>query len=336
MDLGRWKRCLIVAVKLAVAALVIWAVGRHVLHTWDDLRRHEAAFKFEPARLVLSGFLYLAGLSCCSRFYEQVLKASPGPIALVPAMRAYLISHLGKYVPGKAMVVLMRAGLSVPYGASGATAAVATFYETLVMMASGGLLAALGFVVAGTSPESVLNLPVWGKLRLEVYQMASLLALGLGIGFLVVVLPPVFRRVALIVSTPFPHVGADALPRISSGLLARGLLWTGAAWVLLGFSQIEVARALTPVTSGQYAGLLPVVTASVALATVAGFVVAVLPGGLGVREGVLMYALAPAFGEDVAVIAALVLRLVWVAAEVLAAAVLLPLRPRPKKGAAPL
>ena len=33
------------------------------------------------------------------------------------------------------------------------------------------------------------------------------------------------------------------------------------------------------------------VIASVALATVAGFVVAVLPGGLGVREGVLMSAL---------------------------------------------
>ena len=64
------------------------------------------------------------------------------------------------------------------------------------------------------------------------------------------------------------------------------------------------------------------VIASVALATVAGFVVAVLPGGLGVREGVLMVALGPVFGQDLAVVAALALRLVWVAAELLAAAVL--------------
>ena len=62
-------------------------------------------------------------------------------------------------------------------------------------------------------------------------------------------------------------------------------------------------------------GLAPVVIASVALATVAGFVVAVLPGGLGVREGVLMSALAPALGSDHAVVAALLLRLVWVVAE---------------------
>ena len=43
---------------------------------------------------------------------------------------------------------------------------------------------------------------------------------------------------------------------------------------------------------------MPVVIASVALATVAGFVVAVLPGGLGVREGVLMLALEPALGSE--------------------------------------
>ena len=74
-------------------------------------------------------------------------------------------------------------------------------------------------------------------------------------------------------------------------------------------------------------GLVPVVIASVALATVAGFVVAVLPGGLGVREGVLMSALAPALGSDRAVVAALMLRLVWVAAELVAAAILVPVVP---------
>ena len=88
---------------------------------------------------------------------------------------------------------------------------------------------------------------------------------------------------------------------------------------------------------GAAAGLLrwdavAVVTAAVALATVSGFVVAVMPGGLGVREGVLMSALAPALGPDRSVVAALTLRLVWVAAEVVAAAVLVPLL-RPARAA---
>ena len=88
-----------------------------------------------------------------------------------------------------------------------------------------------------------------------------------------------------------------------------------------------------PLGASQYLALLPVVTASVALATVAGFAVAVLPGGLGVREGVLMYALTPALGDqNLACVAALALRLVWVAAELLAAAVLLPLGARDRPG----
>jgi glycosyltransferase 2 family protein len=67
---------------------------------------------------------------------------------------------------------------------------------------------------------------------------------------------------------------------------------------------------------------------AVALATISGFVVAVVPGGLGVREGVLMSLLAPALGRDLAVVAAVLLRLVWVVAELAAAAVLVPmLRP---------
>jgi hypothetical protein len=328
MDRLGWKRRAITAVKLVMAVLVVWAVGRHVARTWGDLRRHQVAVEVKSVWLVISGVLYLAGLCCCARFYERVLRVSPGPIALYPAVRSYLISHLGKYVPGKAMVVVVRAGLSVPFGSRAATAAIATFYETLVMMAAGAMIAAIGFAVAGPSPAISLHLPFAGRIGLEVYQVAALLALGLASAFLIVVAPPVFRRLALVVSLPFPRDGSEVAPRVSIGVLARGLLWTGAAWLLLGYSQLATVRALAPLSKSQFASLAPVVTASVALATVAGFVVAVMPGGLGVREGVLMYALAPTFGDDVAVIAALALRLVWVAAEVLAAAILLPLRPR--------
>jgi len=322
MDRPRWKRRSIVLVKAAVALVVLWGVGRQVQRTWYDLQHHELAIEPRPIYLVLSGLVYLAGLSCCAFFYEDILKASSTPIPALPAYRAYLVSHLGKYVPGKAMVVVMRAGMSAAHGARGATAAIATFYETLVMMAAGGLVAALGFAVGGPSPSMTVTLPALGKLELPVYHLAGLFALGLGLAFLVVVLPPCFRRLALMVSLPLPGVGPEALPRFSPGLLARGLRRGGESWLFLGLSQILVVRGLVPAGRFDFLSLLPVVVASVALATVAGFVVAVLPGGLGVREGVLMVALGPVFGHDLAVVAALALRLVWVAAELLAAAVL--------------
>jgi uncharacterized membrane protein YbhN (UPF0104 family) len=290
------------------------------------------AFQIRPARLVLSGLFYLAGLACCGMFYERVLRASPTPIGIGPALRAYLISHLGKYVPGKAMVVVMRAGLSVPYGARAATAAIATFYETLVMMASGCLVAAAGFAVTGPSPPLRIRLPVLGTLAVETYQLAAAAALAPALAFLVVVMPWAFRRLSLLFSMPFPRVGPEALPRFDAGLLVCGLGWTSLTWVLFGASQVEVVRALVPMDASRWPAILPVVTAAVAFATVTGFLVAVLPGGLGVREGVLMLALAPAVGgEDLAVVAALTLRLVWAAVEILASAVLLPLGARARR-----
>ena len=58
--------------------------------------------------------------------------------------------------------------------------------------------------------------------------------------------------------------------------------------------------------------------ACVSLATVAGFV-SLLPGGIGVRELVLIPLLGPTIGPANAIIAAIVIRLVWLASELLGA-----------------
>jgi glycosyltransferase 2 family protein len=327
----RWKKMAIRALKSAVALVVLWAVGRHVLRTWDDLRDRSISFHFQTGWLIGSGFLYLAGLSAFGRFYERILAASSTPVPLLPALRAYVVSHLGKYVPGKAMVVVIRTGMVVPFGARASVAAIATFYETLVMMAAGGLIAAVGFATASGSHPLELNLPVWGRVEWPVYRLGALAGLGSGLAFLLLVLPPVFVRLAGLVSSPIPGVGPEALPRLTGRLLVQGLLWSSVGWVLLGLSQLAVVRAFDPEGTQTLAalGLQPVVIASVALATVAGFLVAVLPGGLGVREGVLMSALAPALGSNQSVVAALTLRLVWVVAELAAAVVLVPWSRRP-------
>ena len=177
----RWKRLMIATVKGMVAVVVLWAVGRHVLRTWNDLGDRRVSLRFEPVWLVGSGLLYVAGLSAYGRFYERILHAGPTPVGLVPALRAYLVSHLGKYVPGKAMVVVVRTGMVVPFGARASTAAIATFYETLVMMAAGGLIAAAGFATAAGSDRVNLDLPVLGPVLLPVYGLAALSGLGLGL-----------------------------------------------------------------------------------------------------------------------------------------------------------
>ncbi|WP_435009610.1 lysylphosphatidylglycerol synthase domain-containing protein [Tundrisphaera lichenicola] len=318
--LRSWKPVL----KTVLTILVLVFVGRHVARTWRDLLDRGMMPRLDPGWVAASAGLYLAGLCAFGAFYWRILKHSPTPTAFYPALRAYLISHLGKYVPGKAMVVVMRAGLVAPFGARPATAAFATLYETLVMMSAGGLIAAIGFA-AGSGPSAAVPVPFSGGREVE--APLALLGVGLGLMFLVVVWPSVFPRLAGLTRIPLPNVGPEALPRFSVGLLFEGILWSLLGWSLLGLSQVAVIRGLVP--SGLPPGSWPLAIASVALATVAGFVVPVSPGGLGVREWVLWTALASAIDQDLAVVAALVLRLAWVVGEVAAAALLFAIRPSP-------
>jgi uncharacterized membrane protein YbhN (UPF0104 family) len=66
---------------------------------------------------------------------------------------------------------------------------------------------------------------------------------------------------------------------------------------------------------------LPLLTAAVALAMVAGFL-SLLPGGIGVRELIVIPLLQPQFGQVVAILSAVLLRIGWMAAELLVAVVL--------------
>lgn len=305
----RWIRLGKAALKGAIAVAVIVAVRGYVLKTWTDFRRNGQTLRIDPGWIAAGVGLYLGGLIGFGLVFGRVLAASPGPIGYGPALRAYLISHLGKYVPGKAMVVVIRAGLAAPAGARPATAAFATLYETLVMMAAGGLVAAVGFAAA---PGPIQALPLAASL-------------GLGLGFLVLVEPRVFPRLSRLIAVPFPNVGPDAAPKVTRRLLGEGLLMAAGGWLLLGMSQVAVARGIG---ASPAPGAWPLLIAGVALATVAGFV-AGLPGGLFVREWVLMETLTPAVGRDLAVVSSLALRLTWVLGEVLAAATVAPFRPQP-------
>ncbi len=102
---------------------------------------------------------------------------------------------------------------------------------------------------------------------------------------------------------------------------------------MLGLSQVAVVRAVVPTALGPTAWVR--VIASVTLATVAGFTVVISPGGLVVREGVLMATLSPAVGADRAVVSAIAPGLTRVLAEVLVAAVLSVARPSPPRAPEP-
>ena len=298
------RKWLVAAVKLLIAATVLWWIHGTIARGLEQFRQHPMSLDW--GWLTLASLLYLAGLLPEGLFWQRALRAMGQETRLGRTLRAYYIGHLGKYVPGKAMVVVLRTGLICGPGVNAGVAAASVFLETLTMMAVGAFLGAaiLVFHSAGS------GLLLWGSLAL-------MLVAG------VPTLPPVFSRLARLAG-----VGrSDANVAVRLGQVPyRTLLWGWAmmivGWGLMGGSLWATLKAI-----GVGGDLLPALlpdTAVVALAVVAGFV-SCFPGGVIFREGALVWLLrllAPQVGEAPALGAAVVWRLVSVVAESAISAVL--------------
>lgn len=309
-DRSRRKALLWLAIKLLIVALVFWGVQRTLFTAIEEVGRQK--WRLEPAWLVLSGVFYLAGLAPCGWFWHRLLCQLGARPTLWVTLLSYYIGHLGKYVPGKAMVLVIRAGLLRDQKVDGVLASATIFLETLTSMAVGALLAAVIIVLFGEDWQlvagalamaAVTGLPVW---------------------------PPVFRRVARLLRLGKTHPELiDRLSRINYRTLAAGWLAIAAGWFLIGLS-LWAARRAIGLESVDFLTDWPRFTAAVSLATVAGFL-SFIPGGFVVRDVILMKVLTLGLDQDAAataLVSAVLLRLVWLVAELAISAILYGARRR--------
>ncbi len=293
---------LVVALKLAIVVLLIWGVRRTLVDAYQQLERHP--LRLRPAWLVASGALYLLGMLPSALFWHRLLRVLGQKVRLQQAIRAYYIGHLGKYVPGKALVVVLRAGMVRGTEVNTAVAAVTVFIETLTMMASGSFVAA------------ALIALLFG----QHWQYAAL-AIGFMFAAGLPTLPPVFKRIIRLTNVGRANPAALAqLEQIDYRTLLVGWLATGLGWFVMGLSLTATLRGMGQ-ESPAWIGGLPLVTMVVAVSVVAGFM-SFIPGGLVVRDIVMAELIKPQLGAETAVASALVLRLVWLGAEVAISAVL--------------
>jgi uncharacterized membrane protein YbhN (UPF0104 family) len=305
--------------------------------------------------LVLAGVLYLLWFAGSTTYWRALLASFGLRPPLLAAVRAYYIGQLGKYIPGKAMALLLRANLIFPFGVGRGMASLTAFYEVLTTMATGALLALVLLAVFGTDTTQPVT---WDSIvqtvNLEEVPTGSVvdrkILVGLCAFFLCgyggPILPPVFNRVVHYVSLPFRDRDTPT-PRFRLTVLLQGVGLTLLGWLFLGGSLLAVVHAvcapeLAWPAEAEMAGR---VIGVMAVAWFAGFVVLNAPGGLGAREYLIVLFLTPELlaatdnqtdkAHTLAVLVAIVMRLVSVAAELLASACLYWLPLKPVAGAAP-
>ncbi|HYV36560.1 MAG TPA: lysylphosphatidylglycerol synthase domain-containing protein [Gemmataceae bacterium] len=296
-----WPVC-----KALLALAIVAAVGWQF---WRDLSHEQLQnIVIKPQWLVLSALLYACGQGFSGWYWYRLLVTFGEKPRVLPALRAYYISQLGKYLPGKAWALMMRGTLIRGPDVKLGVALIATFYEVLTTMASGAMLAAVLFTLWPPRLLSDALHPAWFGLML-------LALCGLPL------VPAVFNGIVGRLGRRFQTVESFKLPRLNALTLIEGLATTSAVWICFGLSLWAMLQGNVPDAPDLSVEWWGRCTAIMALACVGGFVVIVVPGGIGVREWVLDRFLAPelAAASALAVVIVLLLRVVWTAAEVVVA-----------------
>ncbi len=314
--------------KLVLGLVILVFVGRQF---------HRDLMEFDPGSLTLrfewltaSVVFYLFGMACSGTYWHHLLALFGNRLSFYAALRAYFISQLGKYFPGKAWALLLRANLVRPFGVRFGISVTTSFYEVLTTMAAGALVAALLFIV---NPPEIPGLS-WPP------ALTGLILVGIcGVPLL----PWVFNFVVERMAKNISYVYSLSIPRLGYWPLLKGLAITAIGWVLLGLSTSCLLVAVLPDVTLTVELFLRS-TAGMGFAYVAGFLAIFMPSGFGVREYFLRSLLAFAGPVPQVAAAILLLRLLWTGAEILLAPILYfvpptittPTLDRPESGAIPI
>lgn len=293
--------------------IVLIFVARHGYKLWTEVDRHATRLNW--------GWLTLAVVTSViawlpSAWYWRKLISNLGvtpPWSQV--FRSYYCGHLGKYLPGKAAAIVIRAALIKDSGVPAAAAALTVTVESVTYMWAGTFLAIVLYPsLAPHLPESIAALAADPIRR----AVLAILVVSGGLAGLALLTRNDHRLIDMFRSSE----GAAARTQTGSPVrtsLAGAVVFL-AAWWIQGLTLGLTIQAVSaePVNWSDW----PFWTGSAAVALVGGFVAIFTPGGLGVREGLLMELLARELGPHEAVLVAVLLRGVALAGEILIAGAL--------------
>jgi glycosyltransferase 2 family protein len=210
------------------------------------------------------------------------------------AVRIFFLGQLGKYLPGAVWPLLAQMQL----GREHDVPRTRTLTVGLVSLAL-SLLAGLG--------TALVTLPFVGRETLTQYWYA-LLALPV---FGLILVPAVANR---LLGEALRLARRPPLERpLSARGLAGGLGWAVASWACFGLHLWLLTREV----GADGPALLALCLGAFALAWCAGFLLVLAPAGAGVREAVLVLALAGELGTPAALLVALASRAVMTLGDVL-------------------
>lgn len=256
-----------VAATIVVAVFVVRKLGEQ----WRAVRGQPLDIHPNWFLIAASAGVVLAMYAVQIDVWRRILNSWKASMAFWPAARIMSISRLGVYVPGRVWQIGAMAAMAQRAKVNPAAAAGSAILNTIVNIAMGFLVAAVaGWQSFGAITQGRAGLGV----ALLVFVLGSILLLPTAVLFILDAARKVTGRDVPEVTVPHRAVYVAIVGNII-------------AWLLYGASFQLFVFGMTGHASGQYADYVTVW----AWSYVVGYLALVVPGGLGVREGVLAFTL---------------------------------------------
>ncbi|MBN1163016.1 MAG: flippase-like domain-containing protein [Candidatus Krumholzibacteriota bacterium] len=270
--------------------LTLIAVGWFIAHNVRQISWHD--FRFKPAYLVFSFIAVTAAYLVRFGAWTQLASIMELHAPPVRAGRAYFLSYLARYIPGKVGLALVRVETYGQYRPE--QVVLATGMELVSALAAAFLLTLIGLLSAPAHFPPYLKWFAWG-----------------GIAILPLLLsPPLLRSITRILSRLTGRQSPSRIPPF--GINLSLVLLYSLPGLVHGLGLFLLLNALNPVPAQYYI----TITGAYYAASLTGLLAFFAPGGLGVREGIIMLVLPLIVPREDAVVAAVVIRLITILAEI--------------------
>ncbi|MGL6195714.1 MAG: lysylphosphatidylglycerol synthase domain-containing protein, partial [Thermoguttaceae bacterium] len=217
-------------IKYIIIIVVLLLVAQQLHKSWGELVKYDWN-KIHLDWFCYSGVFFLMGFFPATIFWWYILRQMGQKPTLFASIRAYYISQLGKYTPGKAMVVIMRSDIIRSKDVRASFAAAAVFFETFTMMAVGAFMSAVIMLIYFADHEEL------AKYMLLNFAMLALSCLP--------TVPIIFRWFAkkLGVGKGDPELD-EKLKRINLKTIAVGWGLMGIGWLFIGLSLWATSKGI--------------------------------------------------------------------------------------------
>lgn len=272
-------------------AIVIAAVGYYLVTKWESLG--ETIRQLSPIRILLSVFLIILAKLLLAVISKLSIEKEGHELPYLEVFRIVSFTHLAKYIPGGIWHFVGRFNAYHERDMKIKSSTRALVHENLWLLS--------GAFFTGA---------IFGLLSSQGQEMLAEMGLGIPISVLLIGVSMIWTLLLIVYEKLMPAAKSIRFYY----LFVTSLL----AWVLLGLSFGMILPGFSGGTSMYYIAIY-------AFGWIAGYVAIFAPGGIGIRETVLVWLLGGIIDPELAIVYSSVHRFVFIIAEIILGGVCLGL-----------